>query len=47
MSDNVKVAIGIMIPLIGTTLGAGMVYFLKEEIKPALQKLLLDRKSVV
>lgn len=47
MSDNVKVAIGIMIPLIGTTLGAGMVYFLKEEIKPALQKLLLGFASGV
>lgn len=32
---------GLMIPLIGTTAGAAMVYFLKNDIKPNIQKALL------
>ncbi len=41
MSDTLKVFIGLMIPLVGTTLGAGMVFILKKEMKPAVQKALL------
>ena len=39
------IAIGILIPLIGTTLGAGCVFFLKNTIKPLLQKGLLGFAS--
>ena len=35
-----EVFIIILIPFIGTALGAGMVFFLKDRIKPPLQKLL-------
>lgn len=47
MSLEMKTAIGILIPLAGTTLGAAMVFFLKNEIKPFLQKLLLGFASGV
>lgn len=36
-----------MIPMIGTTLGAAMVFLLKDEMKPALQKILLGFASGV
>lgn len=36
-----KVVIGILIPLLGTTSGAAMVFFMKEEMKPQVQKALL------
>lgn len=39
------IAIGILLPLIGTTLGAGCVFFLKDEIKPLTQKGLLGFAS--
>ena len=39
--------LGLAIPFIGTTLGAGMVYFLKKEINPKLQKALLGFASGV
>ena len=32
---------GILIPFLGTTIGAGSVFFVKNEIKPVIQKLLL------
>jgi len=35
------VALGLLIPFIGTTLGAAMVFLLKKEIKPNLKKFLL------
>jgi ZIP family zinc transporter len=35
------VALGLLIPLLGTTLGAAMVFFMKGEIKPGVQKMLL------
>lgn len=38
---------GIMIPFLGTALGAGCVYFLKKEIKPLVQKALLGFASGV
>ncbi|NTV79761.1 MAG: ZIP family metal transporter [Clostridiales bacterium] len=36
-----NILLGILIPFIGTTLGAGCVFFLKEKIKPGVQKALL------
>ncbi len=47
MSDVVKVLIGLLIPLFGTIAGASMVFFLKKEIKPKLQKALLGFASGV
>lgn len=47
MSDTLRILIGIIIPLVGTTLGAAMVFFLKEEMKPPIQKLLLGFASGV
>ena len=41
MSDLAKVIIGVAIPFVGTTLGAGLVFFMKKEMSAALQKLLL------
>ena len=40
-------ALGILIPFLGTTLGAGCVYFLRGEIKPQVQKALLGFASGV
>ncbi len=37
---NLKVIIGILIPLLGTTLGAGVVFFMKEEMSSQLRKIL-------
>ena len=41
------VIICLLIPLLGTTLGSSMVFFLKKEINPKLQKLLLGFASGV
>ncbi len=41
------IALGILIPLIGTTLGAGCVFFLKKRIHPTVQKGLLGFASGV
>ena len=38
---NMSILFGIMIPFIGTTAGAACVFFLKQEIKPNVQKALL------
>lgn len=38
---NFNIFIGIMIPLLGTTLGAGCVYFLKDKMSTHVQKILL------
>lgn len=35
-----EVLLGIMIPFIGTSLGAGMVFFLKNQISENVQKIL-------
>ncbi|MBS5065660.1 MAG: ZIP family metal transporter [Hungatella hathewayi] len=40
-------AIGILIPFIGTTLGAACVFFMKDAIKPTIQKMLLGFASGV
>ena len=42
-----ETVLGLAIPFIGTTLGAAMVYFLKKEINPKLQKALLGFASGV
>ena len=47
MSDIMKVVIGVAIPFIGTSLGSGMVFFLKHGMKPQIQKLLLGFASGV
>ncbi len=47
MSDTFKIAIGIILPLLGTSLGAFMVFFMKGEMKPLLQKALLGFASGV
>lgn len=47
MNDTLKTAIGILIPFLGTALGAGFVFFLKREASPWVQKLLLGFASGV
>lgn len=47
MSDMLKLTIGVAIPFAGTTLGAAMVFFLRGELKPGLQKALLGFASGV
>lgn len=37
---NKEVILGILIPFIGTTLGAACVFFMKDEINPKFQKAL-------
>ena len=41
------VILSLLIPLAGTTLGSAMVFFLKKEINPKLQKVLLGFASGV
>ncbi|WBY64138.1 MAG: ZIP family metal transporter [Thermocaproicibacter melissae] len=47
MSDTMKIVIGLIIPLAGTILGAAMVFFLKGEMKPNVQKVFLGFASGV
>ncbi len=47
MSDILKVAAGVAIPLLGTTLGAAMVFFMKGAMGAGLQKALLGFASGV
>ena len=35
------IILGILIPFLGTTIGAGCVFFVQKEIKPVIQKMLL------
>lgn len=42
-----QIVIGVIIPLLGTTLGSAMVFFLKGEMKPKVQKSLLGFASGV
>ncbi len=35
-----EILIGLLIPLAGTSLGAACVYFMKNELKPSVQKVL-------
>lgn len=41
MSNTMKILVGLLLPLSGTVLGAAMVFFLKREMSPRLQKVLL------
>jgi len=41
MSENMTLWLGLLLPLIGTTLGSAMVFFLKHSMKPVVQKCLL------
>ena len=43
----INTTIGVLLPFIGTTLGAAMVFFLRNEISPRLQKTLLGFASGV
>jgi len=47
MNNNIYVFLGIMIPFVGTTLGSGMVFLLKEQINPKVEKALLGFASGV
>lgn len=47
MNEISKIIIGLAIPLIGTTLGSAMVFFLRGEMKESLQKFLLGFASGV
>lgn len=47
MSDALKVIVGIIIPLLGTTLGAATVFFMRGDMKPRVQKALLGFASGV
>ena len=47
MSNTMLAVLGAVIPMVGTTLGAAMVFFLKGEMKPKLQKALLGFASGV
>lgn len=38
---NINIIIGLLIPLLGTSLGSLMVFFLKDKINPKIEKLLL------
>lgn len=47
MSEYIQIIIGLIVPLIGTTLGAAMVFFLKKEMSPIVEKSLLGVASGV
>ena len=47
LSNTWNIAIGVAIPLLGTTLGAGMVFFLKGEMNDRLRRALLGFASGV
>ena len=44
---DMELLIGIMIPFLGTALGSACVFFLKNELKPLVQKALLGFASGV
>ena len=47
MSDTLKIVIGLLLPVLGTALGASMVFFLKNEMKESLKRALLGFASGV
>lgn len=47
MSDTLKTAIGLLIPFLGTSLGSAMVFLMKNDMKPKVQKALLGFASGV
>lgn len=46
-SEMMSISAGVLIPFLGTTLGAGCVFFVKNAIKPVVQKTLLGFASGV
>ena len=42
-----EIAVGLLLPFLGTTLGAACVFFLKGQIRPLIQKMLLGFASGV
>jgi len=47
LNDFTLVIIGVFIPLAGTVVGSSFVFFLKEQLKPSLQKMMLGFASGV
>lgn len=47
MSETLKIAAGLFLPLIGTALGASMAFFLRGELRPGIQKAMLGFASGV
>lgn len=47
MELYIKIFIGIMIPLVGTSLGSGLVFFFKKNINPIIEKIFLGFASGV
>ena len=47
MGATTQILIGILLPLLGTTLGSAVVFFVRDEVKPAVQKALLGFASGV
>lgn len=47
MSEKMLLYLGLMIPFLGTALGSGFVFLLKNELKPAVEKVLLGFASGV
>ena len=47
MNNILHITIGLLIPFLGTSLGAAMVFFLKKEMDPKIQKFLLGFASGV
>ena len=47
MSETIKIVLCIILPLIGTTVGSGLVFFLKGAMPDRLQKALLGVAAVV
>ena len=47
MNNIQSVLLGLSLPFMGTVLGAGMVFFMKKEIRPNVQKALLGFASGV
>ena len=47
MNNILQIAIGLVIPFLGTTLGAAMVFFMKKDMSPLVQKSLLGFASGV
>ena len=47
MSDTILTVIGLLLPLVGTTLGASMAFVLRGEMRPNIQKAFLGFASGV
>ena len=47
MNEILKTAVGILIPFLGTVFGSCFVFFLKGDVKPGVQKLLLGFASAL